>query len=664
MSRFVINPPVFYGSVGVIAVLSGVGAFLPHQAEAILSRVEAGILAEVGWFYMLAVGIFLLSVTILAFSRFGDLKLGPDDCVPDFRFASWVAMLFAAGKGIGLMYYGVAEPIMHDVLPPDAVARSVAAQQDAMSITFFHWGIHAWSIYSIVGLSLGYFGYRYNLPLTIRSGLYPILKHRIHGRIGDAVDIFAICCTVFGLATSLGLGVQQVNGGLNYLLGVPMNVGVQVLLIVVISTIATLSVLSGLGKGIKRLSELNILLAIGLMLFVLVAGPTIVLMRDLVQNIGLYLTTFVPRTFNVYAYAPNAWINAWTLFYWAWWMSWAPFVGMFIARISRGRTVREFILAVLLLPSIFTFVWMTVFGNTALYLDHGIADGALSAAVRDNVSIALFKFFDYLPFSSATTALAVFMIGIFFISSQSSGSLVMDIIASGGKTVTTSAQRLFWCVLEALVTIILLLAGGLAALKAATIIAALPFAIVMLTLVYGLFRGMRADMAQYALPGRAVADYARPVSNRSWQARLGFALHTPTADEVRGFLAETVLPALQAVAGELSDRGRSATVRRDEDSVWLESPTPGQRCFVYGARATARPRATLSAADAIAVEDRFEARTFFACGGQGYDILGLCHDQVIADVLAQFERHLALSRSPDALLVSRAPDHAPDARSH
>lgn len=654
MSGFVINRPVFFGAVGIIMVLLGVGTFLPQQADAFLTVVEKGILAQVGWFYLLAVGVFLLSVTILCFSRFGDLKLGPDDCEPDFRFVSWVAMLFAAGKGIGLMYYAVAEPIMHFTTPPDATPRSIAAQQEAMSITFFHWGIHAWSIYSVVGLSLAYFGYRYNLPLTIRSGLYPLLKERIKGRIGDAVDIFAICCTVFGLATSLGLGVQQVNGGLNYLIGLPMSVPIQVLLIIIISGVATLAVLSGLSKGIKRMSELNILLAIGLMLFVLATGPTIQLMRDLVQNIGLYLSSFVPRTFNVYAYKPTPWINDWTLFYWAWWMSWAPFVGMFIARISRGRTVREFILAVLLLPSAFTFLWMTVFGNTALFLDQGVAGGAISAAVADNVSIALFKFFAYLPFSGATTALAIFMIGIFFISSQSSGSLVMDIIGSGGRTETTKMQRLFWCVLEALVTIILLIAGGLAALKAATIIAALPFALVMLALLVGLFKGMRADQAQYAMGGGRTTPGVEP----SWQTRLSLALNKPEARDVTSYIATTVKPALAAVAAELTRRGRPTHMVEEGGETCLVSPArDGHRGFLYGVRPAQRALAAFTPLETLDPQVRHEAQTFFACGGRGYDIMGLSEEQVIADILSQFERYLLLSGSPTTSLLTRAPEH-------
>ncbi|WP_206244335.1 BCCT family transporter [Novosphingobium terrae] len=655
MVKFVINPPVFYGAVGVILALLGVGAFLPHQAEAFLSIVEKQVLAEVGWFYLLAVGIFLLSATVLCFSRYGSLKLGPDDCEPDFRFASWVAMLFAAGKGIGLMYYAVAEPIMHYTTPPDAPAQSIAAQKEAMSITFFHWGIHAWSIYSVVGLSLAYFGYRYNLPLTIRSGLYPLLKDKIYGRIGDVVDIFAICCTVFGLATSLGLGVQQVNGGLNYLLGVPMSIPIQVGLIIAISTVATISVLSGLSKGIKRLSELNILLALGLMLFVLLAGPTVQLMRDLVQNLGLYLVTFVPRTFNIYAYEPTPWINAWTLFYWAWWVSWAPFVGMFIARISRGRTVREFILAVLLLPSAFTFMWMTVFGNTALFLDHGVAAGAISQAVTGNVSIALFKFFQYLPFSTATTGLAIFMVAIFFISSQSSGSLVMDIIGSGGKTQTTLLQRLFWCVLEALVTIILLIAGGLAALKAATIIAALPFAMVMLVLIFGLFKGMAADMAQYNTHQSRAPQH--PVTELPWQSRLALALQRPGERDIAQFIVQTAEPALQAVARELTQRGRPATVAREDGLLWLASADAGRRGFLYGLRTTSQTEEVFSRVDGITTHQRHEARTYFSDGSRGYDVMGLSQDQLIADILLQFERYLALSAAQQTSLLARAPEH-------
>src|SRR5690606_21793190 len=335
---------------------------------------------------------------------FGRIKLGPDDATPDFSFVSWLAMLFAAGMGIGLMFYGVGEPMSHFMAPPTAEPRTIAAMREAMSVTFFHWGIHAWAIYAIVGLSLAYFGYRYNLPLTIRSGLYPLLKDRINGPIGHAVDIFAIVGTMFGIATSMGVGVSQINAGLNYLFGFPIGLGVQLPVIAVVTLMATISVVSGLDKGVRILSEINLVVAVLLMVFVLLTGPTGELFRDFVQNIGLYLDTLVLRTFNIYAYEPTPWIDAWTLFYWAWWISWSPFVGMFIARISRGRTVREFVTAVLFIPAGFTFFWMTVFGNSAIMIDTTVASGKLGAEITADVSVGLFYFFEYLPWPTLTSA--------------------------------------------------------------------------------------------------------------------------------------------------------------------------------------------------------------------------------------------------------------------
>jgi choline/glycine/proline betaine transport protein len=352
LAKFIINPPVFFGSIIIIVLFLAVGVIVPDQAAEIFAALQTSILLNFGWFYLLVVGIFLASVLLLSLGRYGRLKLGPDDSTPDFSFMSWIAMLFAAGMGIGLMYYAVGEPVSHFMAPPTAEPRSIEATRQAMAVTFFHWGIHAWAIYAVVGLSLAYFGYRYNLPLTIRSGLYPLLKERINGPVGHAVDIFAIVGTMFGIATSLGLGVSQINAGLNYLTGVPIGLEVQLPLILVITGLATISVVTGLDKGVRILSEVNLLIAILLMLFVLVVGPTAQLFRDFVQNIGLYLDSLVLRTFNIYAYQPTPWIDDWTLFYWAWWISWSPFVGMFIARISRGRTVREFVTAVLFMETL------------------------------------------------------------------------------------------------------------------------------------------------------------------------------------------------------------------------------------------------------------------------------------------------------------------------
>jgi choline/glycine/proline betaine transport protein len=534
MPRFVINLPVFAGSLVLIAAFVAIGVVAPGSAEEIFKSLQDWVLQRFGWLYIAAVAVFLTVVVVLAVSRYGNIKLGPDDSEPEFSYASWVAMLFAAGMGIGLMFFAVAEPMMHFAEPPEAVPRSIAARREAMLVTFFHWGVHAWAIYGVVGLSLAYFGYRYNLPLTIRSGLYPLLKERINGPIGHAVDIFAIVGTMFGIATSLGLGVLQINSGLNYLVDIPVGVTTQIVLIACITAIASVSVLTGLDRGVRRLSELNLILAVILMLFVLFAGPTAFLLNAFVQNIGLYLSNFVAKTFNIYAYEPKPWIESWTLFYWAWWISWSPFVGMFIARISRGRTVREFTIAVLLVPASFTFLWMTVFGNTAIFIDTTVAGGALAEAVADDISVALFRFFEYLPLSTIASAIAVLLVTVFFITSSDSGSLVIDTIAAGGETETPAMQRLFWCVLEGIVASLLLLAGGLAALQTATIASALPFTVVMLALCFGLFRGLSADVARHQVAARVTA--AQPTFDPSWQKRLSRILHQPTRREVERFL--------------------------------------------------------------------------------------------------------------------------------
>ncbi|WP_127145163.1 BCCT family transporter [Pelagibacterium montanilacus] len=658
---FVINPPVFYTSVAIITLFLLIGLVFPDRSEAIFSGIQLGILVNFGWFYLLVVGIFLASVLLFSLGRFGRLKLGPDDSTPDFGYVSWIAMLFAAGMGIGLMFYAVGEPITHFALPPTAEPGTIAAMRESMSVTFFHWGIHAWAIYAVVGLSLAYFGYRYNLPLTIRSGLYPLLKHRINGPIGHAVDIFAIVGTMFGIATSLGLGVAQINAGLNYLVGLPVTPMIQIGLIAVITALATVSVVTGLDKGIRILSESNLVVAILLMVFVLVVGPTADLFRSFVQNIGLYLDQLVLRTFNIYAYEPTPWVDGWTLFYWAWWISWSPFVGMFIARISRGRTVREFITAVLFIPAGFTFFWMTVFGNTAFFIDTGVAEGALTEAVLNDVSVGLFQFFTYLPMPAVTSTLAVILVAVFFITSSDSGSLVVDTIASGGETNTTTGQRVFWCAGEGVVAGGLLLAGGLGALQAATIASALPFSIVMLVLVWALFVGMRADIAQQQQAAAAgIAAPAQPASGLTWQRRLALMLHAPSDREVLGFIDKEARAALEQVAAELSTRGRQASVATagETGGVVLTAPADGVRDFIYGVMPATSPLAAYTAFEAARPENRHEARTYFSDGSRGYDVMGMTRDQLIADVLVQFERYLMLVQSPEARLVSAAPEHA------
>ncbi|GAA0606678.1 BCCT family transporter [Paenochrobactrum glaciei] len=659
-AKFIINPPVFFGAIIIIGIFLAVGVVVPDRAAVIFAQLQQMILTNFGWFYLLSVGIFLISVLLICLGRYGRLKLGPDDATPDFSFISWIAMLFAAGMGIGLMYYAVGEPMTHFMAPPTAEPRSIAATREAMAVTFFHWGIHAWAIYAVVGLSLAYFGYRYNLPLTIRSGLYPLLKERINGPIGHAVDIFAIVGTMFGIATSMGLGVSQMNAGLNYLLGVPIGLHIQLPLVAVVTTLATISVVTGLDKGVKILSETNLIFAILLMLFVLVVGPTTELFRDFVQNIGLYLDTIVLRTFNIYAYEPTPWVDAWTLFYWAWWISWSPFVGMFIARISRGRTVREFVTAVLFIPAGFTFFWMTVFGNSAIMIDTTVAGGKLGAEIAADVSVGLFYFFEYLPWTTLTSGLAVLLVAIFFVTSADSGSLVIDAIAAGGETETTTGQRVFWCALEGVVAASLLIAGGLNALQSVTIASALPFCVVILALVWSLFKGMKADLAQKEAQATIPSPpSAQPASGLTWQRRLSLILHAPTKREVANFINGTARDALNAVTKELNNRGRETIVDEDENgAIALRSTAEGMRDFIYGIMPVQQLAPAYSTLGVGKPNYRHEARTYFSSGGRGYDVMGFTREQLIADILVQFERYLALVHTPETQLVHSAPEHS------
>ena len=384
-----VNPNVFLSTVAIIVIFLAVVVLAPNSFELITQQLNQWVTDSFSWFYVLSVAIFLILLIYIALSDMGKIKLGPDHSQPAYSNASWFAMLFTAGMGIGLMFFGVAEPVMHYVSPPTGEAETIQSAQQAMRVTFFHWGLHAWAIYTVVGLSLAYFAYRHNLPLKIRSSLYPIIGKKIYGPLGDAVDTFATIGTVFGVATTLGFGVTQINAGLHYLFGIEQSATIQVILIVVVSAMASMSVFLGLDKGIKRLSELNLILALILLLFVFFASSSIYLLQTTIQNAGQYISNLFAMTFNLYAYQPNGWIGGWTIMYWAWWISWSPFVGMFIARVSKGRSIREFIVGVLLIPTGFTLIWMGFMGNAALYSILHEANHALVLAVQQDSSVAL-----------------------------------------------------------------------------------------------------------------------------------------------------------------------------------------------------------------------------------------------------------------------------------
>lgn len=510
--KLAINPPVFFVSGGLLIAFLIFGALFGDVAGKVLPAGLDWMATHFGWFYTLGVGVFLTFALWMAFSRVGNVRLGDDDTRPDFGRLTWFSMLFSAGMGIGLLFYGVAEPMMHYVNPPLGQGQTQAAAELALPRTFFHWGLHAWAIYVCMGLAIAYFAYRKKLPIALRSTFYPLLGERIHGWAGHIVDILAVLGTLFGLATSLGLGAMQVNAGLNHLFDVPMGTNTQLVLIAVITGAATISLVTGVDKGIRRLSELNMILALLLLLFVFFVGPTVFILDAFSDNVGRYLGTLVAKTFWTDALRDNAWIKNWTLFYWGWWIAWSPFVGMFVARISRGRTVREFVLGVLLVPTLVTFIWMTVFGDTALYLER-FGEGGIAQAVDENVATAIYVMLSELPLSQVTSLLAAGVVAVFFVTSSDSASFVVDMLTSGGHPNPPIWQRVFWAVAEGAVAAVLLATSGqagLSALQSGVICIGVPFCLVLLVMCYSLGKSLLADPAARARPAPAAAAREKP----------------------------------------------------------------------------------------------------------------------------------------------------------
>lgn len=668
--RMTFAPAVVLPSLLVLGALLVLCGFYPQRADQLFGSAQAWVVTNFDWFYTVAVTGFLVFLVLIAWSRYGDIRLGPDDAKPEFSFASWTAMLFAAGMGIGLMYFGVGEPLQHYLNPPTQEAGTPAAAREALTSTFFHWGFQAWAIYGVMGLVLAYFGFRYNLPLTMRSGLYPLLQKRINGPIGHSVDAFALVGTVAGLATTLGYGALQLAAGLNLVTGWDTGTtAFRIAVIVVVVGLAGLSAASGLDKGVKRLSEVNLLITFALLGFVLLCGPTVFLLQAFSENIGNYLSSLVGmslRTFTYEVAKDDGWFGGWTILYWAWWISWSPFVGMFIARISRGRTVREFIVGVLFIPTAFNLLWMTVFGNGAIWIDTHVAQGALSATAS-NVDALLFRFFEYLPLAKAVSWIAVLLIALFFVTSADSGAYVVDAIASRGHPQSPVWQRLFWAAVLGMTAVVLLLAGGLKALQAMTLVTALPVAAIMVLLCIGLWRGMKADLAH---AGQDLAPATSFWTGQHWRKRLEQIVHQPTEADVNRFLKVSVLPAMQEVVAEMRKQGVDARVQddtavtegADAGSVRLIVPITGLRDFVYGVRPVTRrlPGFMLTEVtddEANVRRHVVEPITFFEDGREGYDVQYLRQEELIADILRNYERYLSLMADQRTVLLNRAPGH-------
>ena len=657
LPRSTILLPVFVPAAVIMLLLVIGTAINPEAAGALFSDVLAFTTETFGWFYMLAVALFLMFIIVLAFSSYGSIKLGPDHAEAEYKFLEWFAMLFSAGYGIALLFFGVAEPVMHFASPPLSQPQTIAAAKEAMQIAYFHWGFHIWAIYGVVGLSLAYFAFRHGLPLSIRSTLYPIIGDRIYGPIGHTVDVFAILGTMFGIATSLGLSVSQINAGLNYLLPdiIPVNTTVQVIAIALVTAAALVSVLAGMDKGVKRLSILNMVLATALMLFVFIVGPTIFILNAFMENTGSYLGNIVERTFSLQAYENSDWIGSWTLFIFAWTIAWAPFVGLFIAKISRGRTIREFVLGVMLVPTFFTFFWFAVFGDTALHMI--MVDGytSLIGDVQDNQAIALFKLLENLPFTEFVSSLTILLIITFFVTSSDSGSLVIDSLAAGGRSDTPWWQRSFWVVTEGAVAAVLLIAGGLTALQTAAIVSALPFAVIILISMFGMWRALRIEGHRNQSLGQNNKLPPHLLKPSAWRERIDYMTDKPTRGKVLSYIKEVIMPSMMEVSSKFAETGWTTEVNYDavNNRAVLELQRGDDVEFWYEVRLSehdAPDYYTEDSADTLPQEHHHRAEVYLRRGGQTYDLYGYETEAVINDIIDQFEKYLHfLNVSPDSL---------------
>lgn len=638
-----------------VCVLS---AIYPNLTQNLLDTIKSFIFVNLNWVYVWSVTIFVLFLVYLMFSKFGSIRLGANDSKPQYSFFSWISMLFAAGMGIGLMYFSVAEPMQHfsaDVFADNPVTERA---KDAQLFTFFHWGIHAWAIYGIVGLALSYFAYRYRLPLSLRSCFYPLLKNKINGKWGNVIDVFALCSTFFGITTTLGFGVVQINSGLETLNIVPeTSFFYQLLIVVVLISLSIISAMTGVNKGVKLLSSINIIGVIVLLLFVLFLGPTVHLIGGFTEGLGNYITEFFQLTFSTHTYEEDTlpWFYNWTILYWAWWISWAPYVGLFIAKISKGRTIKEFIAAVLILPTLFNFIWMSVFGNSAIWFDTHVAEGALSQLASDPDAL-MFRFLEYMPLSSITSGLVIAIIVIFFVTSADSGIFVMNSIATKNAAKSPKWQVVWWGVLLAVLALLLLNAGGLKALQTMTLITALPFAAIMLLFIVSLMKALTIDRNYYE---REFSVSSVPWSGEYWKERLKQIVSFKNYSSVDHFILNTVKNGFEELKKEFADNGIDAKINvgGNPTSIEIEIRHDVVNNFVYGVKNQVK-----KVSDYLIDEDNlpdpegqktYYPKTYFGDAREGYDVQYFTKNELISDVLKHYERFMEIiSEEQNEMFIS------------
>lgn len=654
------NPFVVGTTLVFLFALVGGAIFLPEQITAVLDSIKQGIFANFSWFYIISVSIFLFFLLVLAGSSLGSVKLGTNDEEPEFSFFSWLAMLFAAGMGVGLMFFGVSEPLSHSISNISG-AEGQAVAREAIKYTIFHWGIHAWAIYGIISLSLAYFAFRYKLPLSLRSCLYPLFKERINGRLGDIVDIAALVATLFGIITTLGFGSAQLAAGLaenGYIES--SDFGVQLIIILVVMAIAIFSAASGVGKGIKIVSEVNLILAVSLLLLVLVMGPTLLVLSNFVDNIGVYLRDLIPLSFKTYSYESEntGWFTGWTVLYWAWWVSWSPFVGLFIARISRGRTVREFIFGVLVIPTLFTILWFSVFGNTAIWLDQTVIPGELSGYISQAEAL-LFKFLGNFPLASLTSIIALLNITLFFVTSADSGIYVLNNMSSRDKSIVSPKwQIVMWGSLMTIISIILVDLGGLDILQTITLIVALPFTFLMMLMCASLWKGLLNDKKYFSAKVTPTSIFW---TGEKWRERLGQILSQNTEGDVLRYLKTIALPGMRELALEL-ERVHNLNVTVVEDLndelpyVELHIHKESARDFVYGIKTVVTEVKEQLLDDShlpyIKHSVSYQPINYFFDGRVGYDVQYMNRNELIADILKHYERYINLLTDVGSELMS------------